>query len=86
MGGLLLIVLTTILAILAYWIAPDNSPYANQMHLELATQKPGFSVQILKLPKEQVVNVSFIDALLYGTPNLYKEVPIAEWDEVQKNQ
>lgn len=84
MGGLLLIVLTTILAFSAYWIAPDKSPYANQMHLELATQKPGFSVQILKLPKAHAASVSFIDALLYGTPNSHQEIPIAEWDEAQK--
>ena len=47
-GGLLIIFMTTLSAITAYWIAPDKSQYANQMHLELATQKPGFSVQILK--------------------------------------
>ena len=84
MAGLLLIALTTSLAITAYWIAPDNSPYANQMHLELATQQPGFSVQILKLPKVQTESVSFIDALLYGIPNSYQEIPITECDEKQK--
>ncbi len=83
-GGLLLIVITTFLALSAYWIAPDKSPYANQMHLELATQKPGFSVQILKLPKAHEVSVSFIDALMYGTPNSHQEIPISEWDEAQK--
>ena len=83
-GGLFLIVITILLALSAYWIAPDKSPYANQMHLELATQKPGFSVQILKLPKAHAASVSFIDALLYGTPNSHQEIPIAEWDEAQK--
>lgn len=84
MAGLLLIALTTSLAITAYWIAPDNSPYANQMHLELAKQQPGFSVQILKLPKVHTESVSFIDALLYGIPNSYQEIPITECDEKQK--
>ena len=84
MAGLLLITLTTVLAITAYWIAPDNSPLANQMHLELATQKPGFSVQIIKISKVQTENVSFIHSLLYGTPNPFQEIPIAEWDETQK--
>ena len=83
-GGLFFIVITTFLALSAYWIAPDKSPYANQMHLELATQKPGFSAQILKLPKAHAASVSFIDALLYGTPNSHQEIPIAEWDEAQK--
>ena len=83
-AGLLLITLTTVLAITAYWIAPDNSPLANQMHLELATQKPGFSVQIIKISKVHTENVSFIHSLLYGTPNPFQEIPIAEWDENQK--
>lgn len=83
-AGLLLITLTTVLAITAYWIAPDNSPLANQMHLELATQKPGFSVQIIKISKEHTESVSFIHTLLYGTPNPFQEIPIAEWDEIQK--
>lgn len=84
MAGLLLITLTTVLAITAYWIAPDKSPYGNQMHLELATQQPGFSVQILKLPKAHTASVSFMDGLFYGSPNPYQEIPIAEWDELQK--
>ena len=84
MAGFLLIALTTSLAITAYWIAPDNSPYANQMHLELARQQPGFSVQILKLPKAHTESVSFVDALLYGIPNSYQEIPITECDEKQK--
>ena len=84
MAGLLMVTLTTVLAITAYWIAPDNSPLANQMHLELATQKPGFSVQIIKISKVQTENVSLIHALLYGTPNPFQEIPIAEWDETQK--
>lgn len=84
MAGLLLITLTTVLAITAYWIAPDKSPYGNQMHLELATQQPGFSVQILKLPKAYTASVSFMDGLFYGSPNPYQEIPIAEWDETHK--
>ena len=38
----------------------------------------------MKLPKAHEASVSFIDALLYGTPNSHQEIPIAEWDEAQK--
>ena len=39
-----LLVLATVLALLAYVIAPDNSPNANSMHLSIAAKSPGYSV------------------------------------------
>ena len=83
MFGLLLILLTTILAALAYLFSPDNSPYANTMHLEIATQKPGFKVQILHLPKKQTKQTSFFNRLLQGSPNKTREIPISEIDVQQ---
>lgn len=83
MFGLLLILLTTILAALAYLFSPDNSPYANTMHLEIATQKPGFKVQILHLPKKQTKQISFFNRLLQGSPNKTREIPISEIDVQQ---
>ena len=80
MFGLLLILLTTILAALAYLFSPDNSPFANTMHLEIATQKPGFEVQILHLPKKQTKQISFFNTLLQGSPNKTREIPISEID------
>ena len=80
MFGLLLILLTTILAALAYLFSPDNSPYSNTMHLEIATQKPGFKVQILHLPKKQTKQTSFFNRLLQGSPNKTREIPISEID------
>jgi peptide/nickel transport system permease protein len=83
MFGLSLILLTTVLAALAYLVAPDNSPYGNTMHLEIATQKPGFSVQLLHLPKEQTETVSILTGLLQGYPKQTQEIPISEMDEEQ---
>ena len=37
-------------ALFAYWIAPDSSTNANQMHLSIHSKPPGFSTQILILP------------------------------------
>ena len=83
MFGLLLILLITILATFAYLFSPDNSPYANTMHLEIATQKPGFKVQILHLPKKQKKQISFFNRLLQGSPNTTREIPISEIDVQQ---
>lgn len=84
MFGFALIILTTAVAALAYLIAPDNSPYANTMHLEIATQKPGFSVQLLHLPKKQTENAPILRRLLYGLPKQTQEIPISEIDEQQR--
>lgn len=37
-------------AVFAYWIAPDSSQNANQMHLSIHSKPPGFSTSILILP------------------------------------
>ena len=44
------IVAMIFVAVFAYWIAPDSSSNANQMHLSIHSKPPGFSTQILILP------------------------------------
>lgn len=44
MFGGVLIVLTILIALLGYFIMPDNSPNANEMHLEISTLPPGSEV------------------------------------------
>ena len=44
------IVAMIFVAVFAYWIAPDSSSNANQMHLSIHSKLPGFSTQILILP------------------------------------
>ena len=41
MFGLVVIILSLLLAIFAYFISPDPSPYANRIILEVARQRPG---------------------------------------------
>jgi peptide/nickel transport system permease protein len=42
------IVFVATASMLAYVLAPDNSSNANNMNLSIHSQKPGFSVDILK--------------------------------------
>ncbi len=44
------IVICGIVAVFAYAFAPDDSSNANQMHLEIHSKKPGFTVQMLTIP------------------------------------
>ena len=64
------VVLFAIVAIFAYYLIPDATPNANRQLLELSTQKPGFEVDMLLIPKEMPSpQPSFFQRLLYGHPD-----------------
>ena len=46
--GIVIIAFTLFVAVFAYYIAPDSSPFANEMHLELSTLYPGTEVVFIK--------------------------------------
>lgn len=71
---------TMLVALLAYVLAPDSSPNANTMILELGAKAPGFSKQMLLLPKQQVSEkTSFTHRLLYGQKADYHYLPINQY-------
>ncbi len=77
MIGLGFIAIIILLALFAYLLAPDGSPFANRMTLEIGGQKPGYSQQFLLVKKEhQVLQPNFLNRLLYGRPDVYLYVPI----------
>lgn len=68
---------TMLVALLAYVLAPDSSPNANTMMLELGAKAPGFSKQMLLLPKQQMAEkTSFTHRLIYGQSADYHYLPI----------
>lgn len=80
MAGLIIIVFAIFTGIFAYYIAPDHTPNANQMILELSGKKPGFHVQLLGKHKEvPVPEVSFWERLLHGAPSPFTYIPINSW-------
>ena len=75
-GGLLLILFSIVIALLGYLISPDKTPYANEQILEIATQKPGFRVQVLKVRKNELVaQKGFLQKLIYGQASMYSIIP-----------
>ena len=79
--GMVVILLSIIIAISAYWIAPDSSPYANRMVVEIGGQKPGFSQLFLKMRKEQSVpSVNPMTQLLMGKEDSYNLIPIHSYE------
>ena len=67
------------IAVFGYLIAPDNSQNANQMHIEIHSKKPGFSVDMLTIPSKEKNTQSFFDKLFFGTKNTNTEIPIQSY-------
>lgn len=80
--GLIVIMLATITAIFAYFIAPDHSPFANRIILEIGGRKPGFQQEFIKVKKEKNVTApGFFGQLLSGKEDAYYYVPISSYEK-----
>lgn len=78
--GLFFIGIVTVLAILGYWLTPDDSPMANEMHLELNIEKPGSTFTFIKIPKHpQPTEINPIKKLLYGQTTRFDLIPITKY-------
>ena len=76
-AGLIIIVFAVLIAIFSYFIAPDSSPYANRIILEIRKQKPGFTKTFLKIQKDKpATNSGFFHHLVYGTDDGVEFIPI----------
>ena len=77
---MIIIGLAVIVALLAYFIAPDSSPYANRMVVEIGGKKPGYQQQFLLLKKEKdVAHRNFFHRLLNGQEDDYMYIPVSSY-------
>ena len=76
----LFIVLVGLVSIFAYVFAPDDSQYANQMHLAIHSKRPGFNVTMLTIPSKIKVKQSGFDKLFFGKKNTDTEIPISAYE------
>ena len=72
------IVFIATISIFAYFLAPDNSPNANNMNLSIHSQRPGFTVDILKEKKTRIDNQSFYEILLFGVSEISDEIAVSD--------
>jgi peptide/nickel transport system permease protein len=81
--GLLVIGAAVVIAIVAYLIAPDPSPDANRIIVEIGGRKPGFSQLFLLVRKQEPpAPVSFFHRLLDGREDLFDYLPINSYSVV----
>jgi len=77
--GVVFLLLVSICALFAYWIAPDNSPHANRMIVEIGGKKPGYRQQFFKQKKQDVVEQKNWNILWNGKTDNYEWLPIASY-------
>jgi len=79
-AGLVLIVASVFIALFGYLIAPDPSPYANRIILEIGGQKPGYTQTFLQVKKEGLqTSNSLLNRIIYGKKETVELVPITTW-------
>ena len=79
--GLIVIGAAIIVAITAYFIAPDASPDANRIILEIGGRRPGFRQLFLLLPKHPAPEpVSLMEQLVSGREDKFTYVPISSYE------
>jgi len=74
--GLIIIALSIIVAVFAYFISSDPSPYANRIILEIGGSKPGFKQGFIKVKRNEVSSAGFFSQLINGKEDAYFFVPI----------
>ncbi len=79
MFGLGIIILSFLLSLSAYVIAPDNSPSANEQILQLETHPPGYQTLILKKERIGAEQSGIFSSLLNGFSKNYEPIPITEY-------
>ncbi|MEQ1796856.1 MAG: ABC transporter permease [Lacibacter sp.] len=79
--GLVIIVLSLLMALLAYVVAPDSTPDANRIIVEIAAKKPGYKQQFIKIEQEKQTNSSAISEFFFGKEDRYQYIPITSYKQ-----
>lgn len=86
-AALAIIGFTTFIAIFAYLFAPDDTPNANRMVVELGAREPGFTKKLLYVPNTAAITEeeNALAGIFNGTASAYSSVPINKyWFEGDK--
>ncbi|HET8839291.1 MAG TPA: ABC transporter permease [Flavobacteriaceae bacterium] len=70
------LVLCAFVAIFAYVLAPDDTRFANQMHLSIHSKPPGFQVKMLHVPSQIESEETFLEQIFFGKKHSGNEIPI----------
>lgn len=80
--GLVILFFTFLSAVFAYWIAPDHSPYANRMIVEIGGKKPGFKQTFLVIDSTPAPAIHFFSRSFYGQKDQATYIPVTGHQEM----
>ena len=83
-SSLIFIFCCVLIAFFATIMSPDGSKNANEMHIELATNKPLTKIIFLELPKQITEESSIIEKLIFGTPSQVSRIPISSFEKSER--
>jgi ABC-type dipeptide/oligopeptide/nickel transport system permease subunit len=79
-AGLIVIGLSIIIALFGYFLAPDPTPYANRIILEVGGKKPGYTQDFLLIKKsQQTQSTNFFSRLVNGVRDDADYIPVASY-------
>jgi ABC-type dipeptide/oligopeptide/nickel transport system permease subunit len=78
--GLCIIVLALLTALFAYILAPDATPDANRIIVEIAAKKPGYKQQFLQLKKD--VGQTSVSDYFFGREDEVQYIPINSYKQI----
>jgi ABC-type dipeptide/oligopeptide/nickel transport system permease subunit len=82
MAGLIIICLSVIIGIFAYFLGVDSTPNADRQVVEIMASKPGRAQLFLRVKKEKKIqSTGFFQRLLFGAEDKYLYVPINSFEE-----
>lgn len=75
--GLIIIIISFIVALLGYLIVPDSTPFSNKQILSIAAKPPMFHVMMVKINQNQITaKQSVFNTMIFGQKDNYKYIPI----------
>lgn len=77
MAAGVLIGITVLTALFAYWLAPDNTANANLQTVEIQARPPGYTQTFLKVNDRAPAVQSAWDILLHGQERYYRLIPLS---------
>jgi ABC-type dipeptide/oligopeptide/nickel transport system permease subunit len=77
--GLCIIVLALLLAVFAYVVAPDSTPDANRIIVEIAAKKPGYKQQFLMAPRIKMPKTNPVADFFFGKEESFELIPITSY-------
>lgn len=73
------LVLCILVAVFCYFIAPDDSQNANQMHVSVHSKRPGFEVMMLTVPSGIANSKSLLHSVFFGKEKTDTAIPIQDY-------